>query len=200
MKKILLLNFILVSLTCISQNLVIPENEWHGNEEKENVFLKLLNLKNENSIIVKFGFSSYWTKGTVSNFIVYENGGKVKRYEVFESYNTEKKIKIKRRRVKKKEFKHYWNYFSESITDGKLKIDQSKLNITEKKGTEEGTRESMMVSDGANYHFWIRQNKKYIAYGSYAPNSYINGKYPGYKERQKLVDLINGFEKLIEKY
>ncbi len=200
MKKILIHLLILIPIVSFSQNWKIPEFTWQGKDNSENVYIKLLNLKDENSLIIKIGYSSYWTKGQNSEFIVYQKNGKVKRFIVYQPSSAEKKTKIKRKRIKKKEYKYYWEYLNRCITENKFKIDKSELNITEKKGEKEGTIQTMNVSDGTNYSFWICQGKNYIAFGSYSPTSFIEGKYPGYKERQKLVDLMNGFEKLTKKY
>ncbi|MGW9684037.1 hypothetical protein [Flagellimonas sp. 2504JD1-5] len=199
-KRALILLFLTLSGKIFSQGFEIPKIDWEGKTETENNYVELLKLEDKNSLIVKIGYSSYWSKGQNSEFIVYQNDGKVKRFVVYQPNSAELKTKVKRKRIKKKEYQYYWNYLQESINDNKFQIDKSKLNITKKKGKEEGTVESMSISDGANYHFQICQGKNYIAYGSYEPISYIEKEYPGSDERQKLVDLMNGFEKLTEKY
>jgi hypothetical protein len=200
MKKVIVYLLILVPLISLSQNWQIPEIDWEGKTETENNYVDLLKLKDRNSLIVKIGYSSYWSKGQNSEFIVYQNDGKVKRFVVYLPSYSEKKTKIKRKRIKKKEYQYYWNHLNNCIAENKYKIDKSKLNITEKKGEQEGTVITKVISDGADYSFWICQGKNYIAYGSYQPESFIEDKFPGWKERQKLVDLMNGFEQLTEKY
>ncbi|WP_179320522.1 hypothetical protein [Winogradskyella helgolandensis] len=199
-KNLLILLFLTLVGKSFSQDFEIPKIEWEGITETENNFVELLKLKDKSSLIIKIGYSSYWTKGQNSEFIVYLNDGKVKRYVVYQSNSTKLKTKIKRKKIKKKEYKYYWNHLNDIIEGNKYVIDKSKLNITEKKGEEEGTMITMSVSDGANYSFRICQGNNYLAYGSYSPESFIDGKFPGWKERQKLVDLMNGFEKLTEKY
>ena len=200
MKKVIIYLLILVPSISFSQNWQIPEIDWEGKTEMENNYVDLLKLKDRNSLIVKVGYSSHWTKGLNSEFIVYQNDGKVKRFLVYQPNSTEFKTKVKSKRIRKKHYAYYWNYLQKCVTDNKLKIDKSKLNITEKKGEEKGTVQSMSISDGANYHFEIYQGKSYISYGSYEPETYIKNKYPASKQRQKLIDLMNGFEKLTNKY
>lgn len=200
MKKILIHILILIPLIGFSQNWTIPEINWEGKTETDNNYVDLLELKDKNSLIVKVGYSSHWSKGVNSEFIVYQNDGRVKRFVVFQPNTPELKTKIKRKRIKKKEYKYYWNFLQECVNDNKFQIDKSKLNITQKKGKEEGTVEMMSISDGASYYFEICQGKSYITYGSYEPKSYIENEYPGSEERQKLVELMNGFETLTEKY
>ena len=192
MKKIFAYLLILVPLIGFSQDWKIPKIDWHGQTETENVYIDLLKLKDRNSLIVKVGYSSYWSKGINLEFIVYQNDGKVKRYIVYQPNSTNLKTKIKHKRIKKAEYKYYWNYLNDCVIKNKLKIDKSKLNITQKE--EKGTVVVMSISDGANYHFQITQGKNYIAYSSYEPKSFIEDKFPGWEERQKLVDLMNGFE------
>ncbi len=199
MRKVIIILFILISGKSFSQEFKIPELVWHGKDKVENRYIKLLSLNDKNAFIVKISYSSYWTKGVNSEFIVYHNEGKVNRYMVFEPIESSKKIKIKRKRVKKKNYQFYWRYLQICAQENKFIIDKSKLNITQKKGEEKGTVQTMSVSDGTNYSLWVYQGKRYIAYGSYAPFSYIDAKYPGHIERQNFVKLITGFENLSRK-
>ena len=200
MKKAFAYLIILIPLISFSQNWQIPEIDWEGKSETENNNIDLLKLKDRNSLIVEFGYSTYSTNGQNLEFIVYQNDGKVKRFVVNQPNTTEKKTKIKRKKIKKKEYKYYWGFLNSCVKENKFKIEKSKLNITEKKGIENGkaTVENMYISHRVKYHFWIYQGKNYIAYGSTSPKVYIENKFPGYKERQKLVDLINGFKSLSE--
>tara|TARA_R100000935_G_C2762834_1_gene134352 strand:+ start:46 stop:648 length:603 start_codon:yes stop_codon:yes gene_type:complete len=200
MKKSLAYLLILVPLIGFSQDWKIPQMNWHGKTETENVYIDLLNLKDGNSLIVKVGYSSYWSKGINSEFIVYQNDGKVKRYIVYQPNSTDLKTKIKRKRIKKTEYKFYWNHLLDIANNKMFQIDKSKLNIITKPAEEKGMVISMSISDGTNYHFQITQGKNYIAYASYEPKSFIEDEFTGWEERQKLVDLMNGFEKLTEKY
>jgi hypothetical protein len=200
MNKILVYILILIPILGFSQNWTIPKIDWQVETETENNYVDLLKLKDRNSLIIKIGYTSYWTKGQNSEFIVYQNDGKVLRFIVYQPNSTELKTKIKRKRISRKEYKYYWNHRNDIIQGNKYLIDKSKLNITEKKGEEEGTMITMSVSDGATYSFWMCQGKNHLAYGSYSPISFIESEFPGWKERQKLVDLMNGFEKLTEKY
>ncbi|HRN37154.1 MAG TPA: hypothetical protein PLL18_09630 [Flavobacteriales bacterium] len=199
MKKIIVYILILIPIISFSQSWTIPNIDWQEKTETENNYIDLLKLKDRNSLIIKIGYSSYWTKGQNSEFIVYQNDGKIKRFIVHQPNSTELKTKIKRRRISKKEFGHYWNHLNEIIQGKKYIIDKSKLNITSKSNGD-GTSSVISVSDGANYSFWMYQGKNYLVYGSYSPLSFIESKFPGWKERQKLVELMNGFEKLTKEY
>lgn len=201
MKKVIPL-FIVTLSTMIgfSQNSMIPEMVWNGISQNENQYVELLNLKDRNSLIVRVAYSSYWNKGLSGPYIIYQNDGKIKRYNVFQPTDSDLKTKIKRKRVRKKDFEKYWDYLNNCISEKKFQINKSQLNVNAKPGKEEGTSLVKSISDGATYHFSIYQGKNYIAYASYEPKSFIEDEYPGFEERQKLVDLMAGFESLMEKY
>jgi hypothetical protein len=133
MKKILTYILFLIPILGFSQNWTIPKIDWQGETETENNYVDLLKLKDRNSLIIKIGYSSYWTKGQNSEFIVYQNDGKVLRFIVYQPNSTELKTKIKRKRISRKEYKYYWNHLNDIIQGNKYLIDKSKLNITEKK-------------------------------------------------------------------
>ena len=189
----------LVPLSILSQNTNILEIDWKIKSETQNEYVNLLNLKDTNSLIVKIGYSSYWMNGLKAKYIVYQNDGKIKKFEVFHPRSSELKTKIKKERIKKKHNHHYRNFLKKCVAEKMFEIDQSQLNIKEKV-REEGTVEILSISDGTNYHFEICRGKNSSAYSSYEPERFIKNNFPGSKERQKLVDLITGFEKMIEKF
>ncbi|WP_396596257.1 hypothetical protein [Dokdonia sp. R86516] len=200
MNKVLIFIFILSSTIGFSQDSLIPKIEWNGTSENENQYVALLRLRDRNSLIVKVAYTGYWLKGISGKYIVFQNDGKIKRYNVFQPTDSDSKTKIKRKRVRKKDFEYYRAHLRNCVYENKLSIIKSKLNITEKPGAKKGTMITKVISDGANYHFGIYQGKNYIAYGSYEPESFIEDEFPGYQERKKLVDLMSGFESLMEKY
>ena len=155
MKNILIQIFILIPFFGYSQNIETPKIDWQSITESENIYVDLLNIEDRNSIIVQIGYSSYWTKGLNAEFIVFQNDGKVKRFVVYTSNSIELKTKVKRKRISKKKYYHYWEYLKKSIDEGFLEIDKSKLNITHKKSNDEEFGQSMSISDGTSYQFEI---------------------------------------------
>ncbi|MBL7473318.1 hypothetical protein [Robertkochia sediminum] len=200
MRKTILHIILLIPLISFSQDWEIPEINWIDKTEKQNIYIELLNLKDSNSLIVRIGHSSYWTKGMISKFLVYQNNGKVTRYDVFQPSDPKDKTDITRRKIRKQDYKFYWSYLNECSNNDLFEIDRSRLNITKKPNKDAGRVLEMNAVDGTNYHFEICQGNNYIAYGTYAPESYIKEKYPGWKERQKLLNLMEGFEQLIKTY
>ena len=84
MKKITFFVILLLfHFVCHSQEFKIPKIEFKEKNEIQNPYIKLLKLKDENSLILKIGFQSYWYGGTHSNLIVFLNNGEVLRYDVF---------------------------------------------------------------------------------------------------------------------
>lgn len=202
MKKILVLICSLVLLAGCSLSYQIPEIAWQEKKETENTYIDLLKIKDRNSLIIKIGYSSYWSKGENIEFIVYQNNGIVKRFVVYQPNSPEFDEKIQQKRVKRNHYRYYWDFLEKCINENLFQIDSKKLNITQKTTIDEDKRtvESIIVSDGVNYQFQICQAKKVINYESYAPKSYIKEAYPGYEERQQLVDIMNQFKQLTKKY
>jgi len=183
-----------------SQDFEISKIDWEGETKTENDYIELLDLKDKNALIVKVGYSLYAAKDQESEFIVYQNDGKVKRFAVSQSNSTDFKTKVVKRKVKSKNYEYYWKYLQECINENKFKIDKSKLALTEKRRKKGKATQNESSTDGAHYHFQVYQGKNYISYGSHEPEAYIENKYPGFEERKKLVDLMNGFEQLAGKY
>jgi hypothetical protein len=192
MKKITLLFFIFYTSISVAQKTKIPEIKYEGEFDSPNNYITLLKLKDEKSLIIKISFSNYWLKGTISEFIVYQNDGKVLKYI------SDVKNKIKRKSLKKKNYFIYWDLLNKCIGEKKIEIQKNQLNITSK--PSENGETQLSVSDGTNETFELWKENKYIVYSSQSPLTYINEKYPGYQERQKLVDLIEEFSTLFKNY
>ncbi len=85
-----------------------------------------------------------------SDFLVFENNGKVTFYECFFPIDINKKQKIKKKKIRKPKRKFYWNFLLDCIKNKRFSIIKSKLNITSK-SNEDGTSTMVSVSDGVNY-------------------------------------------------
>lgn len=193
MKKIILLFLIFFVSISFAQETKIPEIKYEGEFDSPNNYITLLKLKDEKSLIIKISFSNYWFNGTISEFIVYQNDGKILKY------TADVKNKIKRKSLKKKNYFVYWDVLNKCIREKKFEIQKNQLNITSKP-SENGVTQHLSVSDGTNETFELWQENKYIVYSSQSPLTYINEKYLGYQERQKLVDLIEEFSTLFKNY
>lgn len=113
-------------------------------------------------------------------------------------YISDVKNKIKRKSLKKKKYFLYWDLLNKCIGEKKIEIQKNQLNITSK--PSENGETQLSVSDGTNETFELWKENKYIVYSSQSPLTYINEKYLGYQERQKLVDLIEEFSTLFKNY
>lgn len=192
MNKITLLFYIFFTSITLAQEAKIPVIKFEGEFDSPNNYITLLKLKDEKSIIIKISSSNYWLKGMISEFIVYQTDGKVLKYI------SDVKNKIKRKSLKKKKYFLYWDLLNKCIGEKKFEIQKNQLNITSK--PSENGETQLSVSDGTNETFELWQENKYIVYSSQSPQTYINEKYLGYQERQKLVDLIEEFSTLFKNY
>lgn len=198
MKKLNIILLLLFNFFCFSQEFKIPKIEFKEKNEIQNPYIKLLNLKDKNSLILKIGFQSYWYGGIHSNLIVFQNNGEVLRYDLFFPNDSLKKIKIKKRRIQKKRVQDYWSLVNEIVQKNKLNIDKNQLNI-ERVETKEGVLKLSTRSDCVDESFEITQRNEFTYFSTYDPLYQIKLKNPGFAERQKLVDLINEIENLIKK-
>ena len=74
MRKILSILLLLIGIAPLfSQEYAIPEIDWQGKTDEKNHYTDLLKLKDENALIIKIGYSSYWLKGEYSDLLVYQN-------------------------------------------------------------------------------------------------------------------------------
>lgn len=198
MKKINTIVLLLFNLICFSQDFKIPTIEFKEKSENQNPYIKLLNLKDENALILKIGFQSYWYDGIHSHLIVFQNSGEVLRYDVFFPNDSLKKVKIKKKKIPKSKIQDYWNLIDKIVKEDKLNIDKNQLNI-EKVETKEGILKLSTRSDSIDESFEITQRNEFTYFSTYDPLYQISQKNPGFAERQKLVDLINEIENLIKK-
>lgn len=197
MRKLNIITLLFLNFICFSQEFKIPKIDFKEINEIQNPYIKLLNLKDENSLILKIGFQCYWFNGTNSNLIVFQNNGDVLRYDVFFPNDSLKKIKIKKRRIKKGRIQDYWNCIYKIALENKIDIDKSQLNI-ERIKTDDGILKFSTRSDSVDESFEITQRNEFTYLSSYDPLYQIEQKNTGFEERQKLVDLINEIENLIK--
>ncbi len=187
----------IVSLPAFSQTDTIPQFNWMGEMNGENLYTKLFKLKDHNSFIVKISYASFWIKDRTAEFIVYQNNGKVKRFSVLYPRGHNAKPIVNRKKIKKKDYAYYWKYLEECSLNNAFDIDASLLNLKFKKEEKEGATITTVIKDGTTYHLQFVQGVNYSNYRSYEPEIYIKKRSSGWEERQKLVDLITGFEKLM---
>lgn len=189
--------FLFFSLTSFSQEFIFPKIDFKNTTEKPNPYIELLSLEDKNSLILKTSFNSYWYGGTIFYFLVFQSNGNVSKYEY--KYSDEKKLKIIKKRISKKKYKFYWEFLNSCSKENLFDIDYTQLNITSKP-INDSRSESMIISDGLLQSFEITKLNEYSAFDTYCPESYIEKKYPGYEERQKLLTLITRFTFTYDNY
>lgn len=196
MKILLLEIFLLIPILSFGQKQRIPEILWQGRSDTEIAYLDLLEIKDRNALFVKIGFTGDWKNGQTSVLIVYQNDGNVRRFVIHHENSAEVKMQIKKKRIKRKHYPNYWAHLEKCASNNSFQIDTVQLNIMEKK-LENGSIETMEIVPGTTYQFQITQGNNYISYKIYSPNSYISRNYSGSVEKQKFVDLIEGFQRLL---
>lgn len=192
MKKIQYLVFIFLPFLGFSQNYEIPVIPFENRTQQGKEYLELFGLKDTTALIVHLGYSRHPVINLESDYIIYLNNGKVRHYKIFWQINNKSINKKKRKRVKEDEYSKYWQFLYNRVDEGKFKIDQAQLEtIGEKANTLK-----QAISGGQTYHFGLYQGENSIEYISFLPTMFSSEEYPGFKEKQKLVELIEGFQNL----
>ncbi|MFL9843647.1 hypothetical protein [Flavobacterium rhizosphaerae] len=194
MNKLLLL-LIITTFRIYSQEFNIPEIKFQSKNDTLN-YVKLLDLKDSNALIIKAGYTNYWYGGTNSDFLIYNNDGSIEKYKAFFSFKGERKIK--KIKVPKRKYKHYWKFIKDYAIDSLVAIDTRKLNI-QKWTDEKGVIQTRSIDDGTNIKFEILRDNNYSKFESYSAEYFIAEKVPGFEERKKFVLLVNKFEEIFDK-
>lgn len=202
MKISIVILIIFISHNGNSQVREIPNINFENINQIQNDYIKLLKLKDSNSLIIKISYMSGWHRSSNSKFIVYDTHGNVVLYETIDSKDSSNQLNIRKLPLKNNKQNLYWDFLNRFNNTFEFQIDKTKLNITQKtidNGMNEVKLiEETVISDGHSITFEITQYNKNTIYSSYSPEEYIKMKYPGMEERQKLLNLINTLEELIK--
>lgn len=169
---------------------------FYGKVNKIQKTIEQAKIEDEKDIIINTKLERGWG-GSETEIIVYRKNGTVNRYKDYDQIFADGKRKEEYKRISETELKNYWDFLNDCIKNKRFEIKAGLLNITKKpieKGS--GSSEFIQVEDGTEYSIEIIQGKEFITYTSYAPETYIQNKYPGYEERQKLLDLISEIHNL----
>ena len=96
-----------------------------------------------------------------------------------------------------KDYESYWVYLQNCIAEKKFSLDESKIIIPEERGKEEGAVIMSDIRDANTSYFGTYQGGSYITIQSYALDLFLEDKYYGFEERQKLVDIIIGIKSVM---
>ncbi|MCI1267362.1 MAG: hypothetical protein LKG19_12375 [Saprospiraceae bacterium] len=203
MKSSILIILFLIVHSGNSQVREIPNLDFENINQIQNDYIKLLKLKDSNSLIIKITYGSGWHRSN-SKFIVYDNHGKVFLFETINSKCSSNKLKIRKLPLKNSKQYLYWEFLNRFNNASEYQIDKTKLNITQRTidngMVEDKLVEETVIYDGHTITFEITQFKKNTIYSSYSPEEYIKMKYPGMEERQKLLNLIKTLEELLKNH
>lgn len=202
MKISILILIIFISHNGNSQVREIPNINFENINQIQNDYIKLLKLKDSNSLIIKISHKSGWHRSSNSKFIVYDTHGNVVLYETIDSKDTSNQLKIRKLPLKNNKQYLYWEFLNRFNNTSEFQIDKTKLNNTQKTidngMIDDKLIEETIISDGHSVTFEITQHNKNTIYSSYSPEEYIKMKYPGMEERQKLLNLIKTLEELLK--
>ena len=195
MKNLFIVIVIFFSFEVNSQNSSIPNFDLKDSTELQNNYVKLLKLKDKNSLIINLSIYKNNTKNS-SLFLVFNNNGKVLRYDVFYPKNQNDKIIIEKRKTKKEDGERLWSLLNESSLNKTFEIDTTKLNITESENDEGKTKiiKNGNIS-GLEYKIELIQNHRIKIFKTYEPLWFIKLKVNGYEERQKFLEIWNDYTK-----
>ena len=104
MRKLQCYLLILLPILAFSQAPEIPKIEFKSNAEEVNRYVELLGLNDADALVVRIAYSILPDIAPESDYIVYFNNGKVKRYRINESAQPMASPKIKRIRVQKRKY------------------------------------------------------------------------------------------------
>ncbi|WP_396632585.1 hypothetical protein [Maribacter sp. R86514] len=194
MRKLQCYLFILLPFLAFSQAPQIPKIDFKSNAEEVNRYVELFSLNNADALVVRIVYSILPHIEPESDYIVYLNNGKVRRYRINESAQPMASAKIKRIHVKKKKYSEYWAFLNLCASEGKFDIDLSQLATL----GEKANSWKKAISGGQTYTFGLYQGENYTEYKSFLPSMFTDEEYPGFEDKRKLIYVMEGFRTLTE--
>lgn len=192
MKKLQCYLLILLPILAFSQAPDIPKIDFKSNAEEVNKYVKLFGLNDADALVVRLAYSLLPHIAPESDYIVYFNNGKVRRYRIIESAQPMASPKIKRIHVQKKKYSAYWEFLNLCASERKFDIDQSQLaTLGEKANSWKNA-----ISGGQTYTFGLYQGENYTEYKSFLPSMFTDEEYPGFEDKRKLIYVMEGFKTL----
>ncbi len=162
---------------------------------QKNPWISILNLEYDNVETVECVTSDYWVKGNESKLYVYTKTGEVRYFMIFTPPKEEKgKRVIKEKRLKKKQQDYYKDLLKKLRANNFTNIKKSRLNIKQR-----ANGEFLKISNGTSFRFRYIGYDYYKDFYSYAPQKYVDNRYPGWQERVKLLNLIIDFNKMAKR-
>ena len=189
----------LISTQLKCQDFTLPQIVFEHQTDSIHSYIDLLNIEDNDALILKTSVSSYWDKGRYEKCLVYGHSGDVTIYKCFFPSDSKKRKKIKRKHVPLSKANTFHQFLEKCVADQRFDLASDSLNIR-KKPNEDGSVSTLMIHDGASYSLTLLQGKGLSTYYTYQPSAYIEGRFPGWKHRKKLVELILEIEKLMEDY
>lgn len=163
----------------------VPFNYYTG---KKSDYYKELKIKHKDAII----FTAGNTSDKIEKFIVYNKNGSIEKL-VLKKY-TDSLITIP---VSSDEAIMIKNFINDCIEKRWIYIDSEQVN-TSKINADGSNKDGVIIIDGYDDYFNIYQNDKQLILSSYATHTFIENRYYGWQERQKLLNLIEKFNAIFD--
>lgn len=181
-------------ITC--QELNFPYFDFSQESTELNPYYDQLKVKDKEALIVKIHTSNYWEKRPTFHFVVYNTNGKVKLLRA--SLNKQGKLKVKRKKLlNTSKSMAYHLLLDSTLHPILLLIDPSRLNINSKPIDDQRSK-VLHISDGTSYHLQIIQGKQFTRFSTHEPYTFIEKKFTGYEHRQRMMEIIEKYYKLIK--
>lgn len=182
MKNILLLILIFLTALSYSQDFKIPDIKFENELDSTNRYVKQLNLKDQDALILIIGIDNDSSEKGFLNFIIYNNDGSVLKFQITEKHSNRKQ-KIIPVSVNKRNYKEYWDYLNNAIAQKKFDFESEAFNT--KNGVSKLT-------------FEITRNKRYTQYYNLREKE-LFGSNEGLNDQQKrLLALVREISKLFD--
>lgn len=191
-----MLTLMLLSPTpAVGQEPGLPDFVFNQESAEISTYYSQLKIKDQEALIVKIKSGSYWSERTYSYFIVYSPDGKIRLFKTYESRKGKLEI-VKKKRLSTSKSRAFQLLLDSTLYPLVPRIDESQLNINSKP-LDDGRSQVLHISDGTSYHLQIIQERGFTEFSTYNPYSFIEAEYPGHEHRQRMMEIIEKYYKLI---
>lgn len=161
---------------------------------QKNPWIDILDLEYDNVETIETVTSDYWVEGNESKLYVYTKDDGIRYFRIFTpKKGTKGKRIIKEKRINRKQEDYYVDLLKKVRANNFTNIDKSKLNLTKKPNGQ-----FIVIKDGTSFRFRYIGYDYYKDFYTYAPQRYIDNRFPGWLERVKLLNLIIDFNKMVK--
>lgn len=189
--------FLFVTLTQLLLSQSLPLEHLNFQEELDSTcwIYQDLKVKDTSALIITISRTGLWSYGMQGDHFIFYPNGKVKHLEKFVSTNKKMRKNYSKRRSIKKDCK---DSLIALIATSHFSFDQDSLSaMPEPLETDSGIL-YINTWDGLFYSLIIWRGNRVSAFDTRSPESIILAKATGYREKQKLLALIQSLDAIID--